>query len=187
VVRDWRILWLSACWLLVAAVMFGIVFFMPLLVQSMFAGGGAVAGGGGGHGACSDSSKGGDDGGDGGEERGGGSSLVALATAVPFCLAALGMNINARLAGRANERHRHAGVPILLGGAALGLVPLAARAAGPGPAFALLSAAAGFCWSFHGERQRGQWVRPCCGCPARGTQRSPPASSAGADACGGRC
>jgi hypothetical protein len=27
VVRDWRILWLSACWLLVAAVMFGMTFF----------------------------------------------------------------------------------------------------------------------------------------------------------------
>ncbi|KAI3428732.1 hypothetical protein D9Q98_007556 [Chlorella vulgaris] len=151
VVRDWRILWLSACWLLVAAVMFGMTFFMPLLVAAMFSGGTGITGGGSGgssHSACHS--------GDGGDEPGGkealqaNSSLVALASAVPFLVAAVGMNINARLSSRANERHRHAGVPILCGGLTLGLVPLAARTAGPGLAFALLSAAAGFCWSFHG-------------------------------------
>ncbi|EFN55132.1 hypothetical protein CHLNCDRAFT_134195 [Chlorella variabilis] len=151
VVRDWRILWLSGCWLLVAAVMFGMTFFMPLLVSAMFSGGGAISGvsggGGGGHGACHSDDGDGESGGEGERQH---SSLVALASAVPFMLAAVGMNINARLAGRANERHRHAGVPILLAGILLGLVPLAARTAGPGLAFALLSMTAGLCWSFHG-------------------------------------
>jgi hypothetical protein len=125
---------------------------VPLLVAAMFSGGTGITGGGSGgsrHSACHS--------GDDGEEPGGkeaaqaNSSLVALASAVPFLVAAVGMNINARLSSRANERHRHAGVPILCGGLTLGLVPLAARTAGPGLAFALLSAAAGFCWSFHGE------------------------------------
>ncbi len=36
-------------------------------------------------------------------------ALVALLTAVPFAVAAGAMVLNARLAARANERHRHAG------------------------------------------------------------------------------
>jgi hypothetical protein len=125
-------------------------FFMPLLVSAMFSGGGINGVGGGGGGGCH---SGGDDGkgGGGGAASSQHSSLMALASAVPFMLATLGMNINARLASRANERHRHAGVPILAAGVALGLVPMAARVAGSGLAFALLTLAAGLCWTFHGE------------------------------------
>lgn len=144
VVRDWRILWLAGCWLLIAACMFGILFFMPLLVGSMFPGRAPVAGGH--HSACSG---GGTD--EHSKEAKQHSALVALATAVPFIAAATGMQINARLAEKANERHRHAGVPILLAGATLAAIPLALGMVGAGLAFALLSLAAGFCWGFHGE------------------------------------
>ena len=149
VVRDWRILWLAACWLLIAAVMYGLTFFMPLLVGAMFSGGGGAVGSTHHRSACA-----------GGNPAAAGSqptkadqqrnALVAFATAAPFLMAACGMNLNARLAERANERHRHAGWPIVLGGAALLLTPLALRAVGPGLAFAMLTLAAGFCWSFHG-------------------------------------
>ncbi|KAL4428103.1 hypothetical protein ABPG75_002192 [Micractinium tetrahymenae] len=149
VVRDWRMLWMAGCWLLVAAVIFGMTFFMPLLVAAMFSEGGSLISGGAGsahHGGCS-----------GGGHSGAPTAadqrrtvLVALASAIPFIAAAVGMNINARLAERANERHRHAGVPILLASATLAVTPLALRFVGPGLAFTCLSLAAGFCWSFHG-------------------------------------
>ena len=168
VARDWRILWLAACWLIVAAVMFSIVFFMPLLVAAMWSGSDAFSGGvggGGAHGGCSgEAGSGGPpssplkepQGGSGrdsgiGGGGGGSSSLVALSTAIPFIVAAVGMQVNARLAERANERHRHAGCPVVLAGLALGMVPLALKALGPAPAFVLLSLAAGLVWSFHGE------------------------------------
>jgi MFS family permease len=161
VLRDWRILWLSACWLLTAAVMFGITFFLPLMLKDMFSGSVSGAPGGGGHSACSGGESEVVASGEAGQpgqppvppqqqQDQQSSSLVALASAVPFILAACGMNINARLAERANERHRHAGVPILLAGVALGLVPLALSTAGPALAFVLLSLATGLCWSFHG-------------------------------------
>ncbi|PRW44580.1 MFS general substrate transporter [Chlorella sorokiniana] len=157
IIRDWRVLYLSACWLLIAAVMFGLTFFIPIIVGALFSGG-AVSGaaGAGHHGACSASSSSG--GGGGGsadpasspQQQQASSVLVALAAAIPFLAAAAGMNVNARLAERANERHRHAGVPILLAAATMAALPLALRLTGPGLAFTLLSLACGFCWSFHG-------------------------------------
>lgn len=162
-VRDWRVLWLAACWLLIAATMFGLVFFLPLIVRSMFAGTAAlrgVAGGGAHHGACGGGGgKGGAEGGAGGGEPH--AALIALATACPFVMGAVGMWINGRLSERANERHRHAGVPITLAAATLLLVPLALSWVGPAFAFALLSLAAGLCWSFHGAPRPRVWA---CGC-----------------------
>ena len=153
--RDWRVLYLSACWLLIAAAMFGLTFFIPIIVGALFSGG-AVSGtaGAGHHSACGAGSS--SSGGDGTGPASSppppqvSSAMVALAAAVPFLAAAAGMNVNARLAERANERHRHAGIPILLAAATLAALPLALRLAGPGLAFALLSLACGFCWSFHG-------------------------------------
>ena len=175
-VRDWRVLWLAACWLLIAATMFGLVFFLPLLVKSMFSGGQAslsgAAGAGAHHGACGGG--GGKAGTEGGGDGGGGehhAALIALATACPFMLGAVGMWVNARLAERANERHRHAGVPIVLAAATLLLVPLALRWAGPAPAFLLLSLAAGLCWSFHGAL-RWACKAGCWGSCAGGRARS---------------
>lgn len=123
---------------------------MPLLVAAMFSdarGLGGSAAGSGHHGGCSGGGHGPQTAAD--KHR---SVLVALASAIPFIAAAIGMNINARLAERANERHRHAGMPILLAGATLAVTPLALRFVGPGLAFTCLSLAAGFCWSFHGGR-----------------------------------
>ena len=149
-------LYLSACWLLIAAVMFGLTFFIPILVGAMFSGSGSGAAAGAHHGAC-----GGGGGGGGGaardpqqqqeQEQQQSSALVALAAAIPFMAAAAGMNINARLAERANERHRHAGIPILLAAGTLAALPLVLRLAGPALGFVLLALACGFCWSFHGE------------------------------------
>lgn len=148
-------LYLSACWLLIAAVMFGLTFFIPILVGAIFSGGGGAAAGSAHHGACSSGSSGGGAASDPQQEQEQqqqSSALVALAAAIPFMAAAAGMNLNAWMAERANERHRHAGIPILLAASTLAALPLALRLAGPGPAFVLLSLACGFCWSFHGEQ-----------------------------------
>ena len=147
-------LYLSACWLLIAAVMFGLTFFIPIIVGALFSGG-AVSGaaGGGHHGACSgggSSSSSGTGPASSPPPQQASSALVALAAAIPFLAAAAGMNVNARLAEKANERHRHAGIPILCAAGSMAALPLALRLAGPGLAFALLSLACGFCWSFHG-------------------------------------
>ena len=149
VVRDWRVLYLGGAWLLVAATMYGIIFWGPLLIASMLGGDRSSSGGSG----CA------------GSGHGGGAStaasqspaLVALLSAVPFAVAAAGMVLNARLAEQANERHRHAGVPLVLGGVALGAVPAAMGAALPAAAFCCLVLAAGLVWSFHGAggREKG--------------------------------
>lgn len=136
---------------------------MPLLVAAMFSEAGGLSSSSGHHASCNGGGQGPQTASD--KRR---SVFVALATAIPFIAAATGMNINARLAERANERHRHAGVPILLAGATLAVTPLALRFVGPALAFTCLSLAAGFCWSFHGGEAGCHDVR-------KGRQRrSPP-------------
>lgn len=43
VARDWRVLYLAVVWMLTASAVFGIMFWAPLLIASMFGDGGAAA------------------------------------------------------------------------------------------------------------------------------------------------
>ncbi|GAB4813303.1 hypothetical protein N2152v2_000349 [Parachlorella kessleri] len=145
VMTDWRVLYLGVAWLLIAATMYGIIFWSPLLINFMFNEEGAPAGHAGHHSSCS------------AEHSGSGqapprhsSAVIALLTLVPFAVAAAGMVVVARMAARANERHYHAGIPILLGAFFLGLVPLLMDYVGAVAAFVSLVLAAAGVWSFHG-------------------------------------
>jgi ACS family tartrate transporter-like MFS transporter len=160
VLKNWRVWYMSAIWFTVTQSMYGIIFFAPLMIRDMFAspsnqvftsldpktpsgefiysnstmGRGKEGTGCSGEVASHDSG-----------------ALVALLSVVPFAAAATAMVINAKLAERANERHRHAGVPICLGALSMGLAPVMLTMVGsPLGAFVCLVLAATFVWSFHG-------------------------------------
>ncbi len=143
--RDWRVWWMAAVWVAVAAAMFGIVFFGPLMIRSFAAPAPAAPAAAAPPGAPPPRAS------CGGEGPGGGSgALVALLAMAPFAAAAAAMIINARHAEAADERHRHAGLPI--GGGALCFAAAAAALAlgSPVGAFLSLTAAAACVWAFHG-------------------------------------
>ena len=169
--KNWKVWYMSALWLTVTTSMYGIIFFAPMMIHQMFIStgndsiGGSVeiggpgevlvsspsplesgssGNGGGGGGGCS--SAGGEHSSSGGGTSGAG---VALLSMVPFAAAAAAMMINARLAEAANERHRHAGIPILLGALFMGLTPLALRFIAPLAAFFCLVLSAACVWAFH--------------------------------------
>jgi ACS family tartrate transporter-like MFS transporter len=148
--RDFRVWWMAAVWVAVAAAMFGIVFFGPLMIRSFAAPAAAAPAAAAPPGAppprappprasC---------GGEG--PGGGGGALVALLASAPFAAAAAAMVLNARHAEAADERHRHAGLPV--GGGALCFAAAAAALAlgSPAGAFLSLTAAAACVWAFHG-------------------------------------
>lgn len=126
--------------------MYACVYFIPLIVHTIFTATDTVAlapapmeeapasGGG-----CS---------GEGGGSRIG--VAAALLSMVPFAAAAVAMVVNAKLAEAANERHRHAGVPICLAAVMLVLMPLSLRFVGAPVAFICLAMAAACIWSLHG-------------------------------------
>ena len=135
----------------IAAAMFGLVFWVPLIISSVLTG----EAGAGGH-ACSDA---GAAAGAGGPPAAPAPALrleqspaaaVALLAAVPFAAAAGAMLWNSARAEAANERHLHAGLPILCAGVALGLVPTLLARVGAAPAFLALVVAVASAWSFHG-------------------------------------
>jgi len=155
VLRDWRVWYLSASWFSITMAMYGCIYFIPMIIHNFFQGNSSPA-------TENSSSDGvgfatsppppprGGCGGGGESHSGPNDAAVALLSMIPFASAAIAMVINAKLAEAANERHRHAGVPICLGAVFLGLTPVMLRVVGPYPAFVCLVLAASFIWSFHG-------------------------------------
>lgn len=160
VLKNWRIWYMSAVWFMVTQSMYGIIFFAPLMIRNMFASPqnifvpllntapteelivSNIS-------ETSNSKKGAGCSGEVGSQDSG--ALVALLSVVPFAAAATAMVINAKLAERANERHRHAGIPICLGALSMALTPAMLNILGsPLGAFVCLVLAATFVWSFHG-------------------------------------
>lgn len=156
VLQNWRVFYMAGLWMTITQSMYGIIFFAPMMIHQIFANPtsdtiielpatGAPASseapadlptyG------CSESGSSG-----GHSSTGAGVALLAM---VPFAAAAGAMLINAKLSETANERHYHAGVPILLGSFFMALSPLALRYIAPIAAFLSLVCAAAFVWAFH--------------------------------------
>ena len=170
VLKNWKVWYMSALWLTITQSMYGIIFFAPMMIHKMFSTSSIIIvppppplpqeeyflsspsyyyppppppllssqGKGCGGGENSNSSE---------NSSGAGVALLSMA---PFAAAAIAMLINARLSKAANERHRHAGIPIVLGAFFMALTPIALAFIAPFAAFLCLVLAAAFVWAFHG-------------------------------------
>lgn len=153
--KNWRVWYMSAMWMTITQSMYGIIFFAPMMIKQIFShpdlanttlatpgvpptGPQAPPTS---HGCSTEHH------GSGGTSDSG--AGVALLSMAPFAAAAGAMILNARLAEAANERHRHAGIPILMGSFFMALTPVALRFIAPIAAFLSLVLAAACVWAFH--------------------------------------
>ena len=158
--KNWRVWYMSAIWMTITQSMYGIIFFAPMMIKTMFSNqieqvsstltpsgelipsseqpytAPASTG-------CSTEHGNGV----GGHDNGAGVALLSMA---PFAAAAGAMILNAKLAEAANERHRHAGIPILMGSFFMALTPVALHFVAPVAGFLSLVLAAACVWAFHG-------------------------------------
>jgi sugar phosphate permease len=154
VLQNWRVFYMAGLWMTITQSMYGIIFFAPMMIHQMFAKTtintielsptGAPPTEAPAELPTDGCSEGGNS--EGHSSTGAGVALLAM---VPFAAAAGAMLINAKLSEAANERHYHAGVPILLGSFFMALTPLVLRYIAPIAAFLSLVCAAAFVWAFH--------------------------------------
>jgi hypothetical protein len=140
-------------WLTITTSMYGTIFFAPLIIRSMFDYGEkhVAESSYNGNSTTPHSEPALSSGCGGGEDASHGSGAgVALLSMVPFAAAAVAMVVNARWAERANERHKHAGIPISMAAVAMALTPAMLKFVGPAAAFLSLVMAAACIWAFHG-------------------------------------
>jgi len=151
VLQNWRVFYMAGLWMSITQSMYGIIFFAPMMIHQIFANttnntveispAEAPAPAEPPTYGCSESGSS-----SGHSSTGAGVALLAM---VPFAAAAGAMLVNAKLSEAANERHYHAGVPILLGSFFMALTPLALRYIAPIAAFLSLVCAAASVWAFH--------------------------------------
>jgi MFS family permease len=155
VLQNWRVFYMSAIWMTITQSMYGIIFFAPMMIHQIFTTTAERAATSAAIGTSSPASSpaelpsyGCSESGGSGEHSNTGAG-VALLSMVPFAAAAGAMLINAKLFEAANERHYHAGIPILLGSFFMALAPIALQYIAPIAAFFSLVGAAAFVWAFH--------------------------------------
>eukprot|EP00884_Botryococcus_braunii_P022688 jgi/Botrbrau1/9102/Bobra.0305s0009.1 len=137
VCQNWRVWYLGLVWFLVDASQYGVLFWCPLLLQALLEG--DFNGGPSPH-QQTDS---------GWDEIWQDVKLSAMSAFI-FVPAAASMILNAFLARAARERRWHSALPVAMGGAFLGSLPLVVRLLGSVAAFFTLMLAASGIWAIHG-------------------------------------